>query len=136
MVPAAFVALEKLPLGPTGKVDRRALPTLDKGRPELGRDYVAPRTEVEQTLMGIWLEVLELERVGVNDDFFEVGGHSLLAAQVAARIRRIYEVDFSLGNFLRAPTIAGMAAALEEALVAEISQLSDEQARQLVRGSE
>ncbi|MSU58570.1 MAG: amino acid adenylation domain-containing protein [Pedosphaera sp.] len=133
MVPAAIVRLDRLPLTPNGKVDRKALPAPDRGRPELGSGFVAPRTEVEATLAGVWAEVLGVEQLGANDDFFELGGHSLLAAQVAARVRGRYRTDFSLGDFFRAPTIAKMAVAVEEALVAEIAQMSDEEAREMIR---
>src|SRR5262249_45295731 len=81
MVPSAFVLLEALPLTPSGKVDRKALPAPDNARPELEEAYVAPRTPVERGLADLWAEVLGLERVGVHDNFFELGVHSLLATQ-------------------------------------------------------
>lgn len=135
MVPAAYVTMEKFPLTLTGKVDRRALPELERTRPELSGNYVSPRTDVEAALVAIWSEVLGIERVGVEDDFFELGGHSLLAAQVTSRIRRDYEVELSLGNFLRTPTVAGLAIEIENRLVAEISGLTEEEARNQVSGS-
>jgi amino acid adenylation domain-containing protein/non-ribosomal peptide synthase protein (TIGR01720 family) len=87
MVPSAFVTLEKLPLTPAGKVDRRALP-IPEGRPELEAAYRAPDTEVEHTLAGIWAEVLGVDRVGVLDNFFDLGGDSILSIQVVSRARR------------------------------------------------
>ena len=133
MVPTAIVQLDRLPLTPNGKVDRKLLPAPDPGRPQLSSGFVAPRTQVETTLAGVWAGVLGVEQLGVDDDFFELGGHSLLAAQVAARVRALYQTDFSLGDFFRAPTIAKMAVAVEEALVAEIARMSDEEARELIR---
>jgi amino acid adenylation domain-containing protein/non-ribosomal peptide synthase protein (TIGR01720 family) len=85
MVPSAFVSLAELPLTSNGKVDKRALPAPDAARPELGDDFVAPRTPAEETLCSIWAEVLGVERVGVGDNFFELGGDSILSIQVVAR---------------------------------------------------
>jgi amino acid adenylation domain-containing protein/non-ribosomal peptide synthase protein (TIGR01720 family) len=87
MVPAVFVMLDALPLNPSGKVDRRALPVPDApAAPKTA--YVAPRTPVEQTLVGIWVEVLGVERVGVEDNFFQLGGDSILSIQVVSRVRQ------------------------------------------------
>jgi amino acid adenylation domain-containing protein len=109
MVPSAFVSLEALPLTPTGKVDRRALPAPDGSRPELERELVAPRTPTEQVLAGIWAQVLEIEQVGVHDGFFQLGGHSLLATQVVTRVRQAFEVEIPFRAFFDAPTVAEMA---------------------------
>jgi acyl-coenzyme A synthetase/AMP-(fatty) acid ligase len=133
MVPAQFVTLAEFPLTPTGKIDRRALPEPEAGRPEPDRPYVAPRTELETALAGLWAEALGLPRVGVEDDFFALGGHSLLAARVVARLRQDYQLDFSLGEFLRHPTIAALARTLEERLLAEVSALTDAEARSQLR---
>src|SRR6185369_7874540 len=80
MVPAWFVQMERLPLTANGKLDRRALPAPELSGAE--ENYVAPRTRVEEVLVGIWQELLHVERVGVTDNFFELGGHSLVATQV------------------------------------------------------
>jgi acyl-coenzyme A synthetase/AMP-(fatty) acid ligase len=133
MVPMALVQLEKLPLTANGKVDRQALPSPESERRSAEAQYVAPRTESEQAVERIWAEVLRLERIGVNDDFFELGGHSLLAARIATRVREMFQIDFTLGHFLRAPTIAQSAAAIEAELVAEVSRLSDEEAQKLTQ---
>ena len=87
MVPSAFVLLDGLPLSPNGKLDRRALPAPDFGA-VAAAGYVAPRTEVERVLAGIWGEVLGVERVGVEDNFFSLGGDSILSIQVVSRARR------------------------------------------------
>jgi acyl carrier protein len=112
MIPSAFVLLEALPLTPSGKVDRRALPPPEQGRLEEGSGYVAPRDVVEEVLAGMWTEILRLERVGVYDSFFELGGHSLLAMQLISRIREAFRVDFPLRLMFEDPTVAGMSAAL------------------------
>ncbi|WP_434300845.1 amino acid adenylation domain-containing protein [Corallococcus exiguus] len=88
MVPAIFVPLEALPLTSNGKVDRKTLPEPEGVRPELARQYVAPRTEVEKTLAEVWAQVLGLDRVGVQDNFFELGGDSILSLQVVSRAKR------------------------------------------------
>ena len=88
MVPAAFVVLDALPLTPNGKVDRQALPAPDQARPPLFEAFVAPRTPIEELLVGIWASVLRVESVGIHDNFFALGGHSLLAVQVMSRLRK------------------------------------------------
>jgi hypothetical protein len=118
MVPTAFVQLDALPLTPNGKVDRRALPAPD-GSVAGRREYVAPRSLTEELLAGIWAEVLKVERVGAHDDFFDLGGHSLLAAQVVSRVREASELDLPLRALFQNPTLEGLAAALEDLLLAE-----------------
>nr|QEO74477.1 condensation domain-containing protein [uncultured bacterium] len=114
MVPAVFVALPALPLSRNGKVDRRALPAPPQSRPELEAGYVAPRTGVESELAEIWAKTLGVERVGVHDNFFELGGHSLLATQLNARIVKAFDVELPLRSLFEAPTVAGLAAIIEQ----------------------
>jgi aspartate racemase len=109
MVPNVFVMVEKLPLTPSGKVDRRALPAPEHTRPELEATYVAPRTPVEQSLVEIWASVLGVERVGINDNFFELGGYSLLAVQLFVRIRKWAGIDLPLATLFKSPTVRGLA---------------------------
>jgi amino acid adenylation domain-containing protein len=109
MLPSFVVTLDALPLTPSGKVDRRALPAPDGVRPELEETFAAPLTPIEQALAEIWCSLLKLERVGVHDNFFELGGHSLLATQVISRIRNLFQVEIPLRALFEAPTVAGIA---------------------------
>jgi amino acid adenylation domain-containing protein/non-ribosomal peptide synthase protein (TIGR01720 family) len=113
MVPSAIVVLDALPLTPGGKLDRRALPAPDFA--SAAEAYVAPRTPAEETVAQIWAEVLRLERVGAHDDFFAVGGHSLLATRIISRIREVFAVELPLRALFEHPTVAGLAAAAEDA---------------------
>ena len=114
MVPSAFVVLDALPLTPQGKVDKSALP-----RPEAGsgqeHGYVAPRTLVEEVLAGLWAEVLGLDRVGVHDDFFSLGGHSLLGTRVIARLYAAFGVELPLRVLFEAKTLGRLADRIEAA---------------------
>jgi amino acid adenylation domain-containing protein len=115
MVPSRFVMLAQMPLTPSGKLDRRALPAPDHSRPELEDHFVAPRTPIEEVLSGIWSEVLRVEEVGVNDSFFELGGHSLLATQVISRARESFGVDLALRVLFEHPTVRRMARVVQQA---------------------
>jgi acyl carrier protein len=109
MVPSAFVTLNALPLLPNGKVDRKALPSPSQDSFPLNSEYVAPRTDVERTLTTVWAEVLRLQRIGVLDSFFDLGGHSLSAARITSRVWELFGVEMSLQQFLSVPTIASLA---------------------------
>ena len=109
MVPAAFVYLETLPLTATGKVDRRALPRPSTTRPPLAQPFVAPRTPVEEQLARLWAEMLGLDGIGIHDDFFALGGNSLLAMRIIARVCDTFRVDVSVRSLLASPTVAHMA---------------------------
>jgi len=105
MVPSAFVTLEALPLTPNGKLDYRALPARERLRPELEVAYVAPKSEIEQDIATIWQEVLSLEKVGVQDNFFDLGGHSLLLAKVQSKLQAILQRDLPIVDLFEHPTI-------------------------------
>jgi hypothetical protein len=113
MIPSAFVRMERLPLTSNGKLDRRALPAPDHARPESGTAYVPPRDTVEEQLAAIWADVLGIGRVGVHDNFFEIGGHSLLAAGVAGRIQDRMGARVPISAIFRHPTIAALASQLD-----------------------
>lgn len=115
MVPSTFVMLDTLPLTPSGKVNRRALPAPDLARPELDKSFIAPRTPTEEVLVGIWAQVLGVERVGIYDDFFELGGHSLLATQIISRMRQTFGVELPLRRLFETPTVTGLAQSVEAA---------------------
>jgi amino acid adenylation domain-containing protein len=121
MVPSAFVPLDALPLTPNGKLDRKALPAPDLASAE--EAYVAPRTPVEEVLAGIWAEVLRVERVGVEDSFFDLGGHSLLATRVVSRVRELFAIELPLRALFEGPTVAQLAARVEEMRRAELAVL-------------
>jgi amino acid adenylation domain-containing protein len=114
MVPSAFVVLDSLPLTPNGKVDRRALPDPRSERPDSGKEFVSPRTLIEELLAGFWCDVLGLKEVGIHDNFFELGGHSLLATQVMSRLRNAFHVEIPLRRLFERPTIAGLAKEIKE----------------------
>jgi amino acid adenylation domain-containing protein len=113
MLPTSFVVLDALPLTTTGKVDRNALPT-DQIGVEANENYLAPQTPLEQVLAGIFSQILSLERIGADDSFFDLGGHSLLATQILSRVREAFQLELPLRKFFRAPTVAGLAAAILE----------------------
>ncbi|HLE82887.1 MAG TPA: amino acid adenylation domain-containing protein [Thermoanaerobaculia bacterium] len=118
MVPSAFVALEALPRTPNGKVDRAALPAPGADRPPLEAEYVAPETPVEEILAGLWREALGVERIGIHDSFFALGGHSLKATRVLLRVREVFGVDVPVHRLFERPTIAGLAVAIADQLLA------------------
>jgi amino acid adenylation domain-containing protein/FkbM family methyltransferase len=107
MVPAVFVVLDKLPLSPNGKIDRRALPAPEASTVET--DFVAPRDQREEMIAGIWASVLKIEQVGIHDNFFDLGGHSLLATQVIARINEAFHVDLPLRSIFECLYVAALA---------------------------
>jgi acyl carrier protein len=120
MVPGAFVLLDALPLTPNGKLDRAALPR--PGAALLRREYVPPRTPEEAALAAVWARVLGVERVGALDDFFDLGGHSLLVMQVVARLRDETGVDLPVRALFETPVLADAAAAVVQAKLAHLSR--------------
>ena len=114
MIPAYFVQLDKIPLTPSGKLDRRALPSPDTGQRALTGTYLTPRNELERKIAAAWESVLGLERVGVQDNFFELGGHSLKATRLVSLLHRELELEISLRDIFQMPTVAALAKALEQ----------------------
>ena len=111
MIPAAFVTLDALPLTPSGKLDRNALPATG----EQAADYTPPRTAREEKLCALFAETLGLPRVGIHDNFFDLGGHSLLMTQLISKIRAAFDVELPLGTMFEVATIAGLAERIDQA---------------------
>ncbi|HEX7774673.1 MAG TPA: amino acid adenylation domain-containing protein, partial [Pyrinomonadaceae bacterium] len=118
MVPSAFVLLDSLPLMPNGKIDRQALPDPGPLLTVTDSGFEPPQTSTEEVLARIWTEVLGVERVSVNDNFFDAGGHSLMAMQLIARVRATLGTDIPLQTFFASPTIRNVARAVDEASLA------------------
>jgi amino acid adenylation domain-containing protein len=141
MIPSTFVILDALPLTPTGKTDRRALPAPSRRRPELDTPFAPPTTPVEEALSQIWVEVLSFDQVGIHDNFFELGGHSLSATQLISRVIDVFRVELPVRSLLEASTIAGMAVVITEnmaknagneelaLMLTELESLSEEEAQ-------
>lgn len=109
MVPSTFVTLERLPRTPSGKIDRRGLPAPDMAQRDMTLPYTEPSSELERRLAQIWREVLKLEKVGLDDNFFDLGGHSLLLVQVHARLREELGLELSAIDLFKYPTIGSLA---------------------------
>jgi acyl-coenzyme A synthetase/AMP-(fatty) acid ligase len=122
MVPAAFVVLPKLPLSPNGKVDRKTLMQMEV-QLESTQEYAAPRTELEKQLLQIWEEVLELNSIGIHDNFFEIGGNSLLAVQISTRIHRRLTAAISVRQIFEFPTVSGLSELVGQSEALESGEL-------------
>jgi amino acid adenylation domain-containing protein len=118
MIPSNFIFLPEFPLTPNGKIDRKALPAPEGARPDLGAAYAPPRSELERTITAIWQDVLRVEQVGVHDNFFDLGGHSLLMVQVFGKLRAALSADLSMVELFRFPTVRAMAESLGGGAVA------------------
>jgi acyl carrier protein len=147
MVPSAFVFLDSLPLTANGKLDRKALPAPDHSRPELDDTFAAPRTPVEDILANIWSEVLKLDKVGIHDNFFHLGGHSLLTTQIVSRIDSAFGIALPLRRMFESPTVADLAMRITEQqaqgaskleltqLLRELEAMTDEEAQKVYETS-
>jgi amino acid adenylation domain-containing protein len=109
MLPSAFVLLPALPLTTSGKLDRDRLPAPERDRAQLQAAVVPPRTPTETLIAGIWRELLQIDRIGIHDHFFEIGGHSLLATQAISRLRDTFQIDLPVHRIFEMPTIAALA---------------------------
>jgi amino acid adenylation domain-containing protein len=127
LVPAIFVRLKKLPLTPNGKVDRMSLPAPDESNTLREDAYAAPRTEMEKTVAGILERLLKLEHVDVEENFFSLGGHSLLGAQLIARLRDTFGIEMPLRVVFEAPTVAELSAEIERLLVTKLQAMSEKE---------
>ena len=135
MVPASFRALGALPLNTSGKVDRAALARPGQGEPLDREAAQAPRTAIEERVSAILAPLLGVEELSIFDNFFMVGGHSLLGTQLIARLREVYAIDLPLRALFEAPTVAGLSAEIERALLRKLEDVTDEEAEKLLRAS-
>lgn len=115
MLPSIFVLLESLPLMANGKIDRNSLPEPEPLRSEDRETFVAPRTQVESMLTAMWEQVFDVRPVGIHDNFFALGGHSLLASHLVSKVRKAFGVEVSLKDLFECPSVAGLAAAIDQA---------------------
>ena len=144
MIPSVFMMLDTLPLTPSGKVDRRALPAPGCGRPNLSNAFVPARTPLEEVLAGIWAEVLSLDQVGIHDNFFDLGGHSLAATRVVSRVIDRFKVDLPIKTLFDSPTVADMAMIITQnqvekagderlaRMLGELDAMSDEEVKRFL----
>jgi amino acid adenylation domain-containing protein len=132
MVPTVFVKLEALPLSPSGKVDRATLPTPSAENTLRDTSFITPRTPIEERLAAILASLLDLDRVSSEDNFFLLGGHSLLGTQLIARIRDAFGVELSLRSLFDFPTIAQLSGQIEMLILAKVHAMSEEEAQLLV----
>ena len=127
-----FVMLEALPLNANGKVDRGALPEPTARNSLRDDDFIAPRTEVEKRVAEILAPLLGLGQVGVEDNFFLLGGHSLLGTQLIARVRDTFGIELMLRDVFEAPTVAQLSLEIERLLLARLEAMSEVEAQQLL----
>jgi acyl-coenzyme A synthetase/AMP-(fatty) acid ligase/acyl carrier protein len=144
MIPSVFVQLDSMPLTPNGKIDRRGLPEPEKTRPKLGISYIPPQSDAEVRLARIWCEVLGVDRVGIHDNFFDLGGHSLAASRVISRVIQTFQLELPVKSLFGAPTVAEMAAVIEQhkfnqasdetlsRMLSEIEAMTEEEAEKLL----
>ncbi|MDP2604350.1 MAG: AMP-binding protein, partial [Deltaproteobacteria bacterium] len=130
MIPTTFIAMDKLPLTGMGKVDRRSLPFPDIERFKLKTPLVEPRTSQEVILAKLWAEVLSLDKVGIHDNFFDLGGHSLAASRVISRVIQTFQLELPVKALFDAPTVAEMAAIITQN---QAKQGSDAELAQMLR---
>jgi len=112
MLPTSYVSLSALPLTPSGKVDRLALPAPEGCRPDLETPYIAPRNNVELAIAEVWQKVLKVDRVGINDNFFDLGGSSILMVQVNQQLRELLRRDIAIIQMYQYPTVGALARSL------------------------
>ncbi len=133
MVPAVLILLDELPRTVGGKVDRDRLPDPDGHRPALSGEYVGPRNPTEEAIAEVWKEVLQVDRIGIHDNFFDLGGHSLLATRVVIRLRAAFGCDIGVRTLFERPTVTRLAAAVEEQLMREIAGMTGEDVEQALK---
>ena len=132
MTPSNFVFLSSLPLTPNGKVDRRALLSIARSQEYQNRIIVPPRTPVEATVMEVFSKILGAEQLGVYDDFFQMGGDSLMGTKAIFDIRETFQVEIPIRKFFEGATVANLARLIDEMILEEVENISDEEARRLL----
>jgi amino acid adenylation domain-containing protein len=132
MVPATFALLPSLPLNANGKVDRASLPPLGEADVLQDDEYVAPRSPVEERVAGILASLLGIERVGVLDNFFMLGGHSMLGTQLITRLREVFSVPVALRTIFERPTVAALSAEIERLLLQRLEAMSEDEAARML----
>ncbi|HEU4434875.1 MAG TPA: non-ribosomal peptide synthetase, partial [Pyrinomonadaceae bacterium] len=132
MVPAVFVRLDALPLTEHGKIDRHALPAPDTGNTLRDQPFTAPRTPIEQRLAAILCTLLHLDHVSIHDNFFFLGGHSLLGTQLIAQIRGAFGVEVALRTLFDTPTIADLSSEIERLILAKIEAMNEDEVQRLL----
>jgi amino acid adenylation domain-containing protein len=130
MIPAVFVVLDAMPVTPNGKLDRNALPSPQRSRPELDAPFIPPRSQTEKELAKIWAEVLSLDDVGIYDNFFDLGGDSLAASRVIARVVQSRQLELPIKALFDTPTVAEMAAIITQN---QTKRASDAELAQMLR---
>jgi amino acid adenylation domain-containing protein len=136
MVPQHYIALEELPLTPAGKVDRKNLPKPERDFAMESSEYVAPNNEIEEILAGIWQELLGVNRIGIDENFFDIGGNSLIALRLMHRINDNFQVNLPVRQLFETPSVSELASSVETVLLEEINALTDEEAEQLLKEEE
>jgi amino acid adenylation domain-containing protein len=134
MMPSAFVVLQSLPLNPSGKVDRKALPEPDKGEATTDAPYLPPQTELERIVTGIWQQVLKIEHVSLNDNFFDLGGHSLLMIQVQGKLRAALKRNIAITELFKYPNVSDLVSYLSQNADSAQPLLTDDRLARLKAG--
>jgi acyl carrier protein len=144
MMPSTFIGLDAMPLTRNGKLDRNTLPAPGNSRPELSTPFMAPRNSTEKSLADIWAEVLCLDQVGIDDNFFDLGGHSLSATRIISRVIESFQLKLSIDALFKSATVADMAAIIVQKhsqkasqedisrILSELEALSEMEAQQML----
>lgn len=117
MLPSVFVFMQNLPTTPNGKVDRKALPAPEDERPDLGKEFISPKSNTEKQIAQLWSQVLGIGNIGLQDNFFDLGGHSLSAVQAVVKIHQTFHIDLSLQSFFQAGHLKELAAIIDEKIL-------------------
>jgi acyl carrier protein len=135
MIPAVFVRLQYMPVNSSGKVDRAALPAPDSTNTLRDGTFVAPRTPIEERVASMLASLLDLGQVSVEDNFFLLGGHSLMGTQLITRIRDAFNIELGLKTLFDAPTVAKLSSQVETLILAKLEAMTEEEAQRLLGGT-